>query len=182
MLAKIFIVLFLTGLLNTVSSDDSLEYENEVNKVGYNVFCQVCVTNVRSVRWLLLREYVRGVMAKLLSFTCSFIPYRKPRAKCKAFFNGPFQEKLHDFAVNMSVYEPCRYIGVCLTQQYEMMSEDDSSFDSAMLQIFNTLKEHLKFTVTQEYIQETIEQICSSDKQCFKTFEKYANTLMEVFH
>nr|CAH8841920.1 unnamed protein product [Trichobilharzia regenti] len=90
---------------------------------------------------------------------------------CKAFFNGPFQEKLHDFAVNMSVYEPCRYIGVY-----------DSSFDSAMLQIFNTLKEHLKFTFTQDYIQETIEEICSSDKQCFKTFEKYANTLMNVFH
>ncbi|CAH8841787.1 unnamed protein product [Trichobilharzia szidati] len=158
------------------------EYQNEVNKNGYVTFCELCVTNVRRIRSALLHDYVREMMAKLLSVTCSFIPYRKPRAKCKAFFNGPFQEKLHDFAMNMSVNEPCRYIGVCLTEQNEMMTEDVSSFDSAMLQIFNTLKEHLKFTVTQEYIQEAIEQICSSDKQCFKTFEKYANTLMEVFH
>ncbi|CAH8495275.1 unnamed protein product [Heterobilharzia americana] len=183
MLAKVFIFLFLIGLHNTVSGDDLADFEKDPNKVECKILCQTCVVNVRGIRWALLQDYVREALAKLFNIMCNFLPYRKPRASCKAFFNGPFKQKLHDFAVNMSVYEPCKYIGLCLTaEQNVMQNAYDAPHTDTLMQAVNIIKQYLQATVTPEYIDQTITQICSSDDKCVKILKNHAKHFVkEIF-
>ncbi|CAH8502127.1 unnamed protein product [Schistosoma margrebowiei] len=128
MFAKIFLLISLLGLKNTIYGEPIESSVNDFEQLECQLICETCVMNVRGIRWLLLQSYTRKIAAELLSVMCNFFPYKQPRAQCKRFFKGPFDGIVHDFVVNMSVYEPCQYLGLCETVQQESMTSLDDSF------------------------------------------------------
>ncbi|KAK4469079.1 hypothetical protein MN116_006668 [Schistosoma mekongi] len=181
MLIKIILLLFLYGLKNSVLGESIESYNNEAEELGSQIICETCVMNVRGIRWLLLQKYIRRLIAQLFSVSCNFIPYKHPRAECKRFFQRSFDELLHDFVVNMSVYEPCQYLGLCDTVQQELMiNADDSFYAKILMKTVSKLKEDLKSMITPEYIQQTAEKFCSTDKMCVKSFGKYVNMFTRI--
>ncbi|KAH8859071.1 Saposin B domain-containing protein [Schistosoma japonicum] len=165
MLVKIILVLFLYGLKNPVLGESIESYNNEVDELGFQIICETCVMNVRGIRWLLLQKYIRELLSQLFSVLCNVIPYKQPRAECKGFFHRSFDKLLHDFVVNMSVYEPCQYLGLCDTVQQEfMINVDESYYTKMLMRTVGIVKEDLKSMITPEYIQHTAKKFCSNNK------------------
>ncbi|TNN14567.1 Saposin B domain-containing protein isoform 1 [Schistosoma japonicum] len=183
MLVKIILVLFLYGLNNPVLGESIESYNNEVDELGFQIICETCVMNVRGIRWLLLQKYIRELLSQLFSVLCNFIPYKQPRAECKGFFHRSFDKLLHDFVVNMSVYEPCQYLGLCDTVQQEfMINVDESYYTKMVMRTVGIVKEDLKSMITPEYIQHTAKKFCSNNKMCIKSFKKYVNMLTRIVY
>ncbi|CAH8535189.1 unnamed protein product [Schistosoma rodhaini] len=181
MIAKIFLIMFLLGLKSTVFGESIKSSINEFEELHCQLICETCVMNVRGIRWLLLQSYTRKIIAELLSILCNFFPYKQPRAQCKRFFKGPFDGLVHDFVVNMSVYEPCQYLGLCETVQEELMiSPDDSFYTNLLMKTLSIVKEDIESIITPESIEQAAIKLCSSDNTCIRTFEKSAIDLIKV--
>ncbi|VDP27536.1 unnamed protein product [Schistosoma curassoni] len=139
---------------------------NDFEQLECQLICETCVMNVRGIRWLLLQSYARKIAAELLSVMCNFLPYKQPRAQCKRFFKGPFDGIVHDFVVNMSVYEPCQYLGLCETVQQELMASlDDSFYTNLLMKTLSILKEDIESIITPEFIEQSATKLCSSDQK-----------------
>ncbi|CAH8502477.1 unnamed protein product [Schistosoma haematobium] len=183
MFAKIFLLISLLGLKNTVYGEPIESSVNDFEQLECQLICETCVMNVRGIRWLLLQSYTRKIAAELLSVMCNFLPYKQPRAQCKRFFKGPFDGIVHDFVVNMSVYEPCQYLGLCETVQQELMASlDDSFYTNLLMKTLSILKEDIESIITPEFIEQSATKLCSSDQKCIKAFEKSAVGLIKVIY
>ncbi|CAH8474914.1 unnamed protein product [Schistosoma turkestanicum] len=183
MLIKIVLLLFLFGLKEIVFGEAVERSENELEALEFQLICETCVMNVRGIRWLLLQGYARKMIAELSYVLCNFIPYKQPRALCKQFFDGPFEKLVHDFVVNMSVYEPCYYLGLCETvQQESMISADNTFYTDLLMKTLSIVKEDIESIITPESIQQTAKELCSSNKMCTKTFKKSVMALIDVIY